>query len=89
VDSARIIAFPAGANVTDAVPLLFLSAASSLNPDGVDIVVASRAACIAFAGVAGGPQCDPGRLFSAAEGWYTYLGTAAALAMAPVPGCAS
>jgi len=84
-----VISFPAGANVTDAIPLLFLAAASPLNPDGVDIVLASRAACLAFAGVAGGPRCDPARLFSTPEGWFTYLGAAAALAMAPLPGCAS
>ncbi len=83
---SRVIAFPSGLNVTDEVPLLILPAASPANPDSVDIVVATAAACRAFAALPGSAQCSA-RTFYAGGALYFYLGTASALGMTAAPAC--
>ncbi len=90
VTAARVIAFPPGAGVTEAVPLTFLPAVSPLNTLGVDIIVASPSACAAFnATVGAGARCDASRLYSLPSGVFYYLGTAQALGMTAAPSCGS
>ena len=74
------IFFPPAANVTDAAPLLYLPASSPLNPGAEDVVVATAAACAAFAGAAGG-ACVFSQAFALNGGTYYYMGAAAALGM--------
>jgi hypothetical protein len=85
---SRVISFPAAANVTGAAPLVFLPAASPLNAIGVDIVVASPAACAAFAAAFSASQCSA-LTYALSTGTYYYLGTAAALGMTATPSCAT
>ena len=87
VAAASIIAFPAALNVTDAAPLLFLPAGAALNGAGVDVILASRAACAAYAALGGAVQCDLARAFATDAGIMFYLGAAAALGMVPAPAC--
>ena len=84
----RVISFPSGANVTDAAPLMFLPAASPLNPDGLDVIVATAAACRAFAALPGSAQCAA-RTFFLEGSLYYYLGAASALGMTAAPACSS
>lgn len=86
---SRIITFPSGLNVTDAVPLLFLPAAAPSNADGVDIIAATSAACRAFAALPGSAQCTLSRTFFSGGAQYFYLGSASALGMAAAPVCSS
>jgi hypothetical protein len=88
VPPSRIIAFPAAANVTDATPLVLLPAASPLNTYGEDIIVATAAACAAFAANGAAARCAP-FTYALSTGTYHYLGTAAALGMAATPSCAA
>ena len=83
---SRVISFPASANVSGAAPLVLLPAASPLNGYGVDIIVASPAACAAFAATAAASRCGA---FSYAlpGGTYFYLGAADALGMVAAPAC--
>ncbi len=85
---SRVISFPAAANVTGASPLVFLPAASPLNANGVDIIVASPSACAAFSANFAAAQCAP-QAYTLSTGTYFYLGTAAALGMTATPSCAS
>ena len=84
----RVISFPGGANVSDNAPLMFLPAASPTNSDGVDIIVATAAACRAFAALPGSAQCTV-RTFFLDGSLYYYLGTASALGMTAAPACSS
>jgi len=79
--------FPPALNVTEASPLLFLPASAALNTEGVDLIIASPAACAAYAAVGGPTQCNRARAFAAAGGLMFYLGAAAALGMGPAPTC--
>jgi hypothetical protein len=54
----------------------------------VDIIVASPAACAAFAANGAFSQCGT-RMYTLSTGTYYYLGTAAALGMDATPSCAS
>jgi NHL repeat len=84
--SSQLIALP---NVTDAAPLLVLSAAAPANAAGVDIVVATAAACAAYANAAaagGAPTCGAAT-YPIAGVTYYYLGTASALGMIAAPVC--
>ena len=85
---SSVIAFPASANVADATPLVFLPAATPLNTYGVDVIVATPAACAAFAANGAAATCSA-RTFVLPGGTYYYLGTASALGMAPAPSCAA
>ena len=87
---SQLIALP---NVTDAAPLLFLPAASPLNAQGQDLVLATAQACAAYAALVGSPtRCDMARLFpipsasssssSSPAAAYYYLGLASDLGMA-------
>ena len=67
-------------------PLVFLPAASPLNTFGVDIVVASPAACAAFSAAFSASQCSA-LTYALSTGTYHYLGTAAALGMTATPSC--
>ena len=67
---------------------MFLPAASPLNSFGVDIIVASPAACAAFAANFAASQCGA-LAYALSAGTYYYLGTAAALGMTATPSCAS
>ena len=88
VTAARVISFPPGAGITEAVPLTFLPSVSPLNTMGVDIIVASPSACAAFnASVGAAARCDGARVYSLPSGLYHYLGTAAALGMTAAPSC--
>ena len=90
VPLARVVAFPASANVSDAAPLVYLPASSPLNGLGVDVIVASASACAAFAATPGAAaQCSPALPFALPGGAYTYLGTAASLGMTAAPSCGS
>jgi hypothetical protein len=54
----------------------------------VDIVVASPAACAAFAAAFSASQCSA-LTYALSTGTYYYLGTAAALGMTATPSCAT
>ena len=84
---SRLIAFPASANVTDALPLVFLPATAPLNTFSVDVILASPSACAAYAQSASPFQCSLARAFPLPSGTYYYLATAAALGMAATPSC--
>ena len=89
---SRVITFPQALNVTDAVPLMFLPAASPLNTFGFDIVLATLKACAAFAATPNSPQCSlSGLVYSLGSPPqpYFFLGGADALGMAAAPGCGS
>ena len=85
---SRVIAFPPASNVTDAVPLVLLPAASPLNTYGVDIVVATASACAAFSSNAAATQCSAFS-YALSSGTYYYLGPASALGMTSTPSCAA
>ena len=87
VSLSRVISFPAGANVNDAAPLVFLPTTSPLNDGGEDLVIATASACAAYAAVAPAAKCTAARTYVLPTGTYYYLGTAAALGMAATPGC--
>jgi len=89
VAPSSVITFPAALNVTDAVPLLFLPAASPLNTAGADIILASASACTAYAALGGATQCNRARAFATDNGVMFYLGAAASLGMVPAPACGS
>ncbi len=86
---SRVIAFPPSANVGDAVPLLFVPAASPLNPEGFDIILATPSACAALVALPGSATCNQARPFSSGGALYYYLGRADALGMAAAPACAA
>ena len=88
VPLSRVIAFPPSANVSGAAPLVLLPPTSPLNAYGVDIVLASASACAAFAANGAAAKCSA-VAYSLPGGAYYYLGAAAALGMAPAPGCAA
>lgn len=83
---SRVISFPPAANVSGAMPLVFVPATSPLNNVGVDIIVASPAACAAYEANGATARCDA-RSYALPDGTYYYLGTAASLGMAPAPSC--
>ena len=85
---SRVIAFPAAANVSGASPLVFLPASSPLNAAGIDLVLASAAACAAYSAAAAATQCTAAT-YALASGTYFYFGTAAALGMTATPGCSA
>ena len=87
---SRVIAFPPSANVTDAVPLLFLPASAPGNSWGEDAILATPGACAALAATPGTPPCAslPAAL-ALGGGTYRYLGLAAALGMTAAPACTS
>ena len=90
VHLSRVIAFPPSANVTDAVPLLFLPASAPGNGWGADAILATPGACAALAATPGAPPCaSPPRAYALAGGTYLYLGPAAALGMSAAPACTS
>ena len=79
VSPFQLIAIP---GVSDAAPLLLLPAAHPLNAQGADWVLASPAACAAYASTLGAvSQCDGGRVLSFNGVAYSFLGSAAALGM--------
>jgi len=82
---SQLISLP---DVTDAAPLLVLSAAAPANAAGDDVVVATAAACAVFANVAGSPTCGVGA-YPIAGVTYYYVGTAASLGMIAAPPCAT
>ena len=86
---SRVIAFPASAALGAQAPLLLLPAASQLNAYGLDVIVASPAACAAFAATLGASQCALAQPFYLPQGTFYYLGGAAALSMTTTPSCAS
>ena len=73
--------------VPGAAPLLFLPSASPLNPGGVDLVVASAAACAALAAQAGSPGCALSQPFVFGGAQYYNLGPASALGMTAATQC--
>ena len=75
--------------MTEAVPLLFLPAASPLNTAGGDVILASPSACAAYAALGGAVQCARERAFATDVGIMFYLGPAPALGMVPAPACGS
>ena len=87
--ASRMVTFPRSANVSDALPLVLLSAANALNDAGVAIVVATASACAAFNAAApagSAPRCDTSRRYLLASGVvYYYRGTAAELGMEAAP----
>jgi len=89
--AASVIAFPPALGVSTATPpLLFLPSTSPLNAGGSDAIIASPTACNAYATLGGATQCNYARAFAiAGSGTYFYLGSAAALGMAPAPACSS
>lgn len=82
---SQLIALP---NVTDAAPLVVLSAAAPANAFGVDIVVATPAACAAYANAPGSPTCTS-QSFPIGLATYFFLGAADALGMVAAPACAA
>jgi hypothetical protein len=88
VPLSRIIAFPASSNVTDATPLVLLPATSPLNTYGVDIIVATAAACAAFSANAAATTCSSFS-YALSSGTYYYLGAASALGMTSTPSCSA
>jgi len=68
------------------MPLVFVPATSPLNTFAVDIVVASPAACAAYEANSAAFTCGA-LTYALPDGTYYYLGTAAALGMAPAPSC--
>jgi hypothetical protein len=90
VHLSRLITFPASANVTDTVPLLFLPATASGNAWGADAILATAGACAALSATPGAPPCaSPPRAYALGGGSYQYLGTAAELGMTAAPACTS
>ena len=76
------------ADAIDAAPLVVLSSAAPANAFGYDIVVATAAACAAFANAPGSPACTS-QAFPIAGVTYFLLGSAAALGMVAAPACAT
>ena len=69
---------------------MLLPASSSINPYGVDIIVASPSACAAFASTPNATQCSLQLPFALPSGtMYYYLGGATQLAMVATPACGS
>ena len=82
---SQLISLP---NVTGAAPLVVLSSAAPANAFGYDIVVATAAACAAYANAPGSPACTS-QAFPIAGSTYFLLGSAAALGMVAAPACAT
>jgi hypothetical protein len=90
VHLSRVITFPPAANVTDAMPLLFLPATAPGNAWGEDAILATPGACAALAATPGAPPCaSPPSALALGGGTYRYLGPAAALGMTAAPACTS
>jgi len=84
---ARAVLFPDWAAIPAGVrPLLVLLASSPGNPYAVDVIVATREACAAYARAPGaGVACDPAQLWVVDGTQYYYLATAEEMRMVPVP----
>ena len=79
---SQLITFPGLAANPAAPPLIFLPVASPLNTAGMDLILASAAACATFNATAGSATlCDFTRQVPVAGSTYYYLGTAASLGM--------
>ena len=76
---AELVAFPPSAGLSER-PLLVLAAASLLNKHGEDIVVATPAACAAWA-AASGFVCNSADAYAISSELYYYAGTAKELNM--------